>query len=381
MKIKQLEFEDKTANWKLQTTLFSNLTLLVGVSGVGKTQILNSIWQLTRIADGKSVNGVKWNVLFETKAGQEYQWCGEYESKPLLDEEYIDEPDEEIRNKSKIETEKLILNGENIVVRERSEIRLKGVLTPKLSPTESVLSILSEEEEISPARNSFKRIIRSDFSNNRRILFSRMPSEYEKMAKCGCSLEEIQESSLDSSLKVGLLYSCVPEIFEQIKARYIDIFPQVEDVRFEKSKERSIFFSSAASPNLEIKEKGVQGWIEQRKISSGMFKTFMHLSEMYLWPSGTVVLIDEFENSLGVNCINFLTEDILEGNRRLQFIVTSHHPYIINNISPKFWKLVTRQGGIVTTHDSTDLQLSNSHHSAFIQLINLNAFKEGIATL
>ena len=48
-----------------------------------------------------------------------------------------------------------------------------------------------------------------------------------------------------------------------------------------------------------------------------------------LWPDGSVILIDEFENSLGVNCLDEITEDVVKESRRLQFILTSHHPYII----------------------------------------------------
>jgi predicted ATPase len=183
---------------------------------------------------------------------------------------------------------------------------------------------------------------------------------------------------LNSRLKIALVYKCLPEVFNQIKERFIDVFPQVEDVRLEP--ERGTVFPAFFEeyPLLQIKEKGVKDWIQQRRISSGMYKTFMHISEMFLWPNGTVVLIDEFENSLGINCIDVLTEDLLEENRRLQFIITSHHPYIINNISPKYWKVVTRTGGIVMTQDASNLRLDSSSHKAFVQLINLEQYREGI---
>jgi AAA15 family ATPase/GTPase len=62
-----------------------------------------------------------------------------------------------------------------------------------------------------------------------------------------------------------------------------------------------------------------------------MFKTLMYIAEIYLSPEGAVVLIDEFENSLGSNCIDAVT-DILTERQDLQFIITSHHPYIIKLI-------------------------------------------------
>jgi len=80
--------------------------------------------------------------------------------------------------------------------------------------------------------------------------------------------------------------------------------------------------------------------------------------------------IDEFENSLGVNCIDSVTDLILE-NRNLQFIITSHHPYIINNISPEFWKIVLRKGGLISTKNAEDFHISKSRQKAFIDLINV----------
>jgi AAA15 family ATPase/GTPase len=108
-----------------------------------------------------------------------------------------------------------------------------------------------------------------------------------------------------------------------------------------------------------------------------MLKTLIHISELYLSPEGTVILIDEFENSLGINCIDVVT-DLIRENRNIQFILTSHHPYIINNIGMEHWKIVTRKGGVVTVKDAKDLNLGKSRHQAFTQLINLEEYNEGI---
>lgn len=79
-------------------------------------------------------------------------------------------------------------------------------------------------------------------------------------------------------------------------------------------------------------------------------------------------MIDEFENSLGINCIDILTDDLIHENKTLQFIATSHHPYIINNIPYEYWKIVTRQGGHIRTCNASDYHLGKSKQDAFIQL-------------
>ncbi len=112
-----------------------------------------------------------------------------------------------------------------------------------------------------------------------------------------------------------------------------------------------------------------------------MIRTFIHISEMYLLSKGTVVLIDEFENSLGVNCIDILTEDLIYEHSRLQFIATSHHPYIINKIPYDYWKIVTRKGGKIKAFNAKEFKLGDSSHERFINLINLPEYKKGIESL
>ena len=134
-------------------------------------------------------------------------------------------------------------------------------------------------------------------------------------------------------------------------------------------------------PILQFKEKGLDKWIYENRMSSGMIRTFIHISEMFLLSDGTLVLIDEFENSLGVNCIDILTEDLIFENNRLQFIVTSHHPYIINKIPYEHWKIVNRSGGKIKTFDAKDFNLGESKHERFMNLINLPQYKAGIESL
>jgi AAA15 family ATPase/GTPase len=107
----------------------------------------------------------------------------------------------------------------------------------------------------------------------------------------------------------------------------------------------------------------------------------MYIATIELSPDGSVILIDEFENSLGVNCLDSITENLSDSskNRDLQFIITSHHPYIVNNISSAYWKIITRKDGVITARNAEDYHISRSRHKAFIELINvLKDFPEGL---
>ncbi len=115
MRIIRFSFENKDFEWKLEEIVFNKLNLLVGASGVGKTQILKALVILKEIVEGKSVNGVKWFIEFKTLYNENYIWTGEFED---INEKYIGgrlEGEEWVENLPEIIFEKLILNGREIV--------------------------------------------------------------------------------------------------------------------------------------------------------------------------------------------------------------------------------------------------------------------------
>jgi energy-coupling factor transporter ATP-binding protein EcfA2 len=368
MQIKKLEYYDDEYKWKLEEVDFlQNLNLLVGVSGVGKTRILKAIYSLKSIANGASLNGVKWNVCFIADNNFEYTWSGEFETRESTIS--IDESSEE-NEQVKLISEKLVCNNENVLIeRKDSEIMLNGNKTPKLSPFESVVELLKQEDQIAPVKESLDKIILADSESVYRVW--RLPvSIFKKFEKS--SLSALQESGLPMPIKLAILYRTLPEDFNKIKEAFMSVFPNVSDIKIETIKDEDIPIALSKllkeATTVSIKEKGVENWIEN--ISSGMLKTLMYISELYLAPENCIILIDEFENSLGVNCLDSVTELVLD-NKKLQFIITSHHPYIINNVSPAYWKIVTRKAGLVTVKNAKDFHISESRQKAFIDLINV----------
>ncbi len=381
MRINSIKFEDKSRGWFLEKLELNKLTLLVGASGVGKTQILNAIMGLTEIASGKSLNGVKWYLDFQTIDNKNYVWEGEFEVKDNSIFFTDEDDDEKQKDKPKILFEKLFIDGLQIIDRTFDKIVFEGKETIKLSQYESVINLLKAEGLIEPANLSLNKLLFSDQSNSLQAsgMFKVTMLNANKLAKKYNTLTRIQESDLDTSLKLFLISKADKKMFNTIKKRFIDIFPQVTDLKIAPldiiNNEMPDFFKEY--PFVQIKEDGVDKWIQQNKISSGMYRTLMHIGELYLCSEGTVFLIDEFENSLGINCIDELTSDILKSKRKLQFILTSHHPYIINNIHFDNWKLVTRKAGVVRTHNASEFNLGKSKHDAFMQLMQLEEYQTG----
>ena len=83
-----------------------------------------------------------------------------------------------------------------------------------------------------------------------------------------------------------------------------------------------------------------------------------------------LVLIDEFENGLGVNCIDVLAELLLTEREDLQFIITSHHPKIINGIDAPKWKIIDRDCEIIKNASTENYGIGNSKHDSYFNLIN-----------
>uniref|UniRef100_UPI0012506506 AAA family ATPase n=1 Tax=Acinetobacter junii TaxID=40215 RepID=UPI0012506506 len=169
--------------------------------------------------------------------------------------------------------------------------------------------------------------------------------------------------------------------FEDICEAYKEIFPFIKNIE--------IMQTELNIPNSDgkklyqymyrILEDVVEDWIYQEKISSGMKKVFLQLCYLLLSPPQSIFLIDEFENGFWVNCIDAISEWLLTPIMKYQFIITSHHPYIINHIPSKRWKIVSRNKNIIQAYEA-DRFLDESNHESFIKLINLPIYKLGAST-
>lgn len=374
MKILSFRFSNKVSEWTLDELFLNKLTLLVGASGVGKTQILKSLVTLKDIANGGSYNGICWKINFETDNNLNYIWEGEFESK----NDFFNQNEED---KFIIQSEKLFINNNLVIDRVPGIILFNGHKTVKLSNTESVIYLLKEEDEIKPA---YENILKIHFSNQLGFAESHgidLNEVDDLILSKYNSLQKLQESEFRTSTKLFLLSKIDTNYFEKIKNRFIEIFPTIEDIGFSIKTNYYSYDDEYKTFILTIKEKGVKKWIEYPNISWGMIRTLKHLSEIYLCSDGTVFLIDEFENSLGINCINEITSDILKSKRQLQFILTSHHPYIINSVNFTDWKLVTRNANIIKTHNVDKFNIGKSKHDAFMQLIQLEEYQTGAEQL
>ncbi len=395
MPISKFSFRDRIKKWELNEVSFNDFNLLVGQSGVGKTKILNAIHAVCKAAvdETAKVRNCKWSLEIIIE-GDIYLWEAETTNNRKIDSEKKGLVDRLFNSETaSFVIEKIIKNKREIIVdRSKDKFIYNGALLPKLNSDESAITLLRDEDSLSKL-NKVLSHIRLNYSTElehewmQAVIFFVMldKDSVDKVRERDSTLDQLRtDTDVALLMKAFILQEDYPQEFLSLKQDYLEIFPTIVDVKispksyFDKlsGADKSILPDSVS---IGIKERGVDDWIQDFDISSGMLRTFFHLLEIALSPPGAVILIDEFENSLGVNCLPPLTDRLLR-RTDMQFILTSHHPYVINNIPWKYWKLVTRKGSEVTVKDASEIPALNSSSSLekFTQLMNLEEYEEAI---
>ena len=398
MAIRSFEFYDSFREWSLEKMAFSDFNLLVGISGVGKTRILEALKTIKKagLRSAKDADGCKW-TLYLTAGEETYAWSAETSiaskdpgmSPSEMDKESADGDDDS----PEFISEEIVQVGEGTVVsRSTDQFKFQGNILPKLKRTESAITLLRDEDAIKPIRSALSRFMFSEpaslLGDNRflgvdTVALNSARARYKTLA----SLREAT-SDLPAFIRAYILQKDHPEAFQEVVAQFCEIFPTVEEVHVDYLSDLDPAGAMAIAPpvarlsilGVGIKERGVARLVCTPRLSSGMVRSLVHLFELHLAPPGTVVAMDEFENSMGVNCLPDIMDRLLERSRDLQFIVTSHHPYIINNVPAERWKVVTRRGGVVSVKDAETIPAltTGSKHDRFVQLLNLPEYEEGI---
>lgn len=382
MRIESLHFKNITEGWELAETTFDDLNLLVGVSGAGKTQTLDAIKTLVWIALGESEldEQLEWKMSFSIE-GDTFLWDGMSEKDSNLTA--LEGPftwKNDAVSEAWIHREKLSKNDKVIFDRSDGKGSFLDTPLPKLEPKKSLVALLFDEP-MPLIKSGFSQVFHSAATFEGTELPEHSKSHLQFLSSYG--YEILCNSMFHPMWKAYFASEYSPEDFDSVKRTFSEIFPQVADVAIDlteapakktyfRNDERQFF------PEVRVQMSGATSWTPENGIASGMLKTFHFICESRFFGPGMVFLIDEFENSLGVNCLDVVTDLLLE-RQDTQFILTSHHPYVINKIPMKYWRIVTRKGGVIHIKTAEDLHLGKSKHEAFIQLINSEDYMKGVA--
>ncbi len=354
MKLLVLELENHINGSKFILSFEKDLTLLVGMSGVGKSRILAAIENVKKLAQSKitGVGDTSWKLLFSID-NINYTWKGSLGNNSLSGPYYI--------------TETLLQDTKEIYTRDNTHVIINGISYPAVSDKLSVLSIYWGIYDIKKIYDEISQIHLLVSTN---LSETHVPLNLIEENVDGLNSVSLSYSDYTVYEKMALSWKYDMPEFDEIKENFINVFPVVEDMKFEYDRFGREYM-------LYIKEKNTD-WIGFNNLSSGMMKGLYHIACLSLMPRGSILLIDEIENSLGAKCLDLISDMISNNEREYQIIITSHHPYIINNVDVSHWQVVIRDNGTIYTKSGHDLGLGRSRHEAFKQLLNLEEYIEGI---
>lgn len=355
---------------------FAKFNLIVGNSGTGKTRLLNTIFNGARLVVQKDKFYIGfWDVTLEHK-NVKYRWVIE-----------TGKGSDEVEGEAKVIRETILTyDGDKevtLVSRSPDSFQFKGNELPKLSHKESSIALLQDEDLIKPIYEALTLIMRRNFSGSdleQEGSFQSLPQAVLKKIKKTKSLKDLFHSNLNLSCKLYILEQVFKGTYERICSEFIATFPFVSETQL-LSADKFGFHYPGIVPVFSLREKFNNKWIPLNEFSSGMKKVLLILSDIFILPEeGCVYMIDEYENSLGVNAINFFPSVLFEGTTESQFIITSHHPYIIGNVPVKDWIVLHRKGNTVHVKQGSELEerFGKSKQKAFIQLINEPFYVEGV---
>jgi hypothetical protein len=263
---------------------------------------------------------------------------------------------------------------EVLIQRTPETFYFRGKTLPKLQADKPSVTLLKEEEVIRPFHETFEKIQRRSFQDqelSNAMAFQAVTKEQIDSIKSG-GIGALWQQEYALSAKMFLLKEQFSDLYQVSVGAFKQVFGTLIDCDVQWSDKIRLPVSFPPLPVFVVKEKGVKGWVPLHELSSGMQKVLLIISDIVSLPNGSIYLIDEYENSLGVNAIDFLPQFLLDHGESLQFLITTHHPYLINSMPIKSWRVFHRIGSNVAIKHGADLEqkYGKSKQQAFIQLMN-----------
>lgn len=361
---KGAQFEE----WEFEETELNNVNLIVGASGSGKTRYLNTIFNISSsIVRSEPFRPGYWKLTVKT---EEYEYSWEYEGVRIEDKNQINK---EFVKRKRINSQE---NFEVLISRTPGDFIFCETKLPKLQRDKPGITLLKEEEKIGPLYETFSKVQTRRFHDEGlkdAIALQGVPSELLKLSKSKDGMLALWKQQPALSAKMFLLQQNFPDLYRRVVDAFKQVFTSIKecDVQILKNPPMDIQVG-VGIPVFFIKEEKVDQKIPLQELSSGMQKVLLIIADVITLPKGSIYIIDEYENSLGINAIDFLPEFLVDHGTNIQFFITTHHPYLINNMPMKTWRVFHRRGSKVSIKGGAEFEqrYGKSKQKAFIQLIN-----------
>jgi ABC-type polar amino acid transport system ATPase subunit len=360
MKIIKFKYSDPPGQingWHFDPVQFHAVSLIVGRSGMGKSRLLNTIENFfVRVNNLRPIlGGCKWEVTLELSSGQ-YEWIVDMQNGEVTMEKF-----------SKVNGAVIYSNINGVVI-------FNGDVQKHINKKSSFLEIF-DSDVINEVKIGIKKFVRRNFHGPD---LSAQTTSYHVGLLSDKQYQDqvILHQGVPIIKRLMQLRNKSSVLFSKFKADVIEMLPNFTDVIFSVDNSLATEGSDLTFQTVAFKEQGVPQYIPLRELSSGMQKVILFLTDIHTLPEGTIYLIDELENSLGDNIIDKIPHLFYSNASKMQFIITTHHPYIINSIPIEDWIIFLRKGSRVqiTQGDSLGDSFKLSKHDAFVKLQNIEAY-------
>ena len=375
MYINWIEYKSKTSGQKINHVKFNRLNLLVGASAAGKTSILRVISKfITAISLGHSIKEpckfkISFSVTdrhFEAPELKEYLWEIETKEEDVLSTEDT--------SACPIWRENLqeLSSGNIIIHRQDAKVYIAGYENiPQISRTQSAIFVFRENNPFNIIVDDMRSSLtlynqNSAFNSVSHKMLEQIKRIIQDANDNGQPIRwhYVTQNKFPVSLFIYIVKNTNHCKFDAFLDDLQNIFPEIEDVHINQ------YSSDNGEYYLSIKQKGHM--ILQPDISSGVMRTIYILTCIHFCENNNVILFDELENSLGVNCLDEIVERIIQKSvkKHIQFLLTSHHPYIINQLPTNSWLVVSQKDGIIDSKKASELGFGKMKQDNFFDLIN-----------
>lgn len=378
MRINWIEFKNLDTGLIINKTSFNKeLTLFVGRSGAGKTQILEAISTFCNTATGGiiDIGHFKGAISFSID-NDDFEWDIHVTredldiissvTKRINDGRFLFSDSNEAT--AIIKSETLLCNGNTIFKRTSQKLVMNGQELPQISNDFSLIYQYRSNDLLKNVYDCMNGLYNSNKIGSFfswRIQYPFLKTVESELLKCKTEDEYREKfpTSISTPYKIYFLKKTNKNIrlYDILLKYYKNIFPDVDDFVFKLDRENR---------SMESYVRTNESTIPYNYISAGMRKTISFLVDLLTMSNNYVVLIDEIENGLGVNCLDEVYDLLTSLRTDLQLIMTSHHPYIINNVNPESCKIVDRKRNVISTYSAKELNLTNSHHDFYDLVMN-----------
>src|SRR5262249_13156149 len=282
MKITSFSFTDLKTKWTLEEMSFDAFNLLVGVSGAGKTKIVEALKRVcaATLRSGEAPPDCVWALAFEHE-NVAYRW----EARTRTSDS--ESPGVGKSPLPSFLMERVTADQKPLIDRAEEHFTYGEKSLPKLKSSETAILLLEDEPSLLPIRDAFRSVM---FSEAVRPEETELSDGQVDGPGSGIHQPAKNLGLLRSALVVGnsalygglvtysgyVMQETLPDDWKKLQGAYCAIFPGVTEIGVERVRlpaSRSKFL-------LRIREAGCGDWIPQDRISSGMLRTLAHLIEL-----------------------------------------------------------------------------------------------------